>query len=248
MADTASILYDPDIPVYEQPEGVGYEPVALETQKSATDYIDPTTATVEGRIGSIIDGSSSSQLKKAVDADSRTTANKSGLLGTTMAGTIGMNSLIDKGVEITTPDAALYGDMAKAQQTTDSNALLANQSAALASKTSLDNAKISGALTTQETASTAEIQKLSDSAQMQRLQYDNDWQETVNLAQLDAADAQALVSTSTSLGTTLTGSIERILRDTNVENKEDAVNSLLTQYKSQMNTAAALVNIELSWD
>jgi hypothetical protein len=55
------------------------------------------------------------------------------------------------------------------------------------------------------------------------------------------------MSASGQMGQELTGSIERILRDTNITNKTDAISALMTQYKAQLNTIAAMAGTTLVW-
>lgn len=239
-------VYDPDVPVYAQPDDIqDYQNVSLGEQKNDSSYINPSTATVEGRVQGILDNNS--MLRRSTEADAAAASNSRGILNTTMGTQAGTAALLDKAVDIATPDAALYGDMAKMSKEADSQGLLANQEAEIAHNTSLNNAQISGALTTQEIAGQQELQKLSDNAQMQRVEVDNMWKQQIQFDQMDAADAQKLVDSTTSLGSALTGSVERILRDTNVENKTDAIEALMTQYQSQLTTAAAVVNIDLDW-
>ena len=65
--------------------------------------------------------------------------------------------------------------------------------------------------------------------------------------QMDAEDSKNLMAVSAQLGVELTGGIERMLRDTNITDKTAAVEALMTTYRSQLTTAAAIVNIPLVW-
>lgn len=237
--------YDPDMPVYAEPEDLEHNTITIGEQKDIDSYIDPNKATVEGRVQGIL--ANNSMLRNSVEADARVASNQRGILNTTMNQTAATKGLLDKAVEIATPDAALYGSMAVEQQQTDTDALLNQQVADLEFQQSKNNARISGALTTQELEGQAEIQKMADVAQLQRVEIDNQWKELMNLDQLDAQDAQNLLQTSAAIGAELTGGIERLLRDPNIENKTEAVEALMTQYKSQLSTAAAIVNINLEW-
>ena len=240
-----TLNYDPDIPVYAHPDGLDFKTVTPTEQKPVETYIDPAKATVEGRVQGILD--KNSLLRRSTEADARTASNQRGILNTTMGVTAGTEGLIAKATEIATPDAALYGQAGLNRQQADLESSANNQLAELEHNQSMENAKISGALTTQEQLGQVEIQKMADTAQMQRIEVDNQWKELLNLDQMDAQDSQALLNTSAALGAELTGGIERLLRDPNISDKTSAIDALMTQYKSQMSTAAAIVNIELDW-
>ena len=180
-------------------------------------------------------------------AKATTASNARGMLNTSMATQAGRSAAINAALPIAQQDAGLFGDMSKRSQQTTEDSMLNNQLAGIEYQKSLNNARITGALTQQEQAGQAEMQKLADTAQMQRLEVDNQWKELINMDQMDAEDSKNLMAVSAQLGVELTGGIERMLRDTNITDKTAAVEALMTTYRSQLTTAAAIVNIPLVW-
>jgi hypothetical protein len=211
----------------------------------ADTYLDPAKATVEGRVTNLM--SAPNELLQQAKALSNEDYQSRGLMlsgGGVQAGT---GAMMGKALEIATPDAALYGNMALNTQRSTEDAALNNQLAQIEKAKSQNNARISGQLTELEQKGQQELQKLSDTAQMQRLDVDNQWKQSINFDQLDAEEAKALMGVAATLGAELTGGIERILRDPNITNKTSATNALMTQYRTQLSTAAAIVGIKLKW-
>lgn len=240
-----TLNYDPDIPVYAQPEDTEYQGVGITPQKSAGEYVDPATATVEGRVGGIL--ATGNALTRIEEQNALRAANARGLLNTRGAVQAGRTAAIGKAIEIARPDAQLYGDMAKMSQKADQDAAINRQVGEIEHNRYLLNARLSAALTTQEQKGQVEYQKLTDNAQMQRIEVDNQWKQMINYENLDSGEQQALLGVSQVFGDSLTGGIERLLRDTNISNKTDAISALMTQYQTQMSTAGAIVNIPLVW-
>lgn len=113
-----------------------------------------------------------------------------------------------------------------------------------------------------DNAGKLELQKLSDNAQERRLQIDNAFKMNLNADNLDSAERQQLMSIQGTASANLTSSIERIQRDPNISGtvsvvrngktvkidaKQAAIETLMSGYKSTMNTAAALVGLKLTW-
>lgn len=242
---TATTLnYDPDLPVYAEPE----------TQQTATNiaplnpsssYVDENKATVAGQMKGLL--AENNDYMKMNVAQAAKDANKRGMLNSSMAVQAGRAAAINAVLPIAQQDAQMYGNMAQQSQKTTEDSLLNNQLAGIEYKKSLNNARISAALTSVDQKGQIEVQKLADTAQMQRLEVDNQWKDMLNMDQMDTEEAKGLMQVSAALGSELTGSIERVLRDTNIENKTEAVNALMTQYRAQLTTAAAIVNIPLTW-
>ena len=240
-----SPIYDPNLPVYAAPTGLE-DPNAGITQNPVNSYIDPNQATVEGRTAGIL--ASGNQLTELAKADNARDYQASGLLNSANAVAGGTLASMREARAIATPDAALYGDMSKMQQKTDQDAALNNQVASLENQANKNSASLSASLTTHEQGGQAELQKAVDAAQLQRVEFDNMWKQQINYDQMDAADRTALLGVSQTIGAELTGGIERVMRDTNIEDKEAAIASLMTTYQSQMTTAASIVGLELTWD
>jgi hypothetical protein len=236
--------YDPTQPVYAAPDA-DFQATGLLAQKPADAYVDPATATVEGRVNNMM--SVGNPLLQRAQAQALQTANQRGLLNTRGAALAGTTAMMDKAIDIAKPDAALYGNMAMQGQKSDLDAGLNTQVANYESQKIAQQGRIQGALNTQDWGGKVEIQKMTDNAQLQRVELDNQWKEILNAAQMDTEERKALQQVAASIGTALTGNLERILRDTNIENKAEATEALMTLYRTQMNTAAALLDLEISW-
>jgi len=81
-------------------------PAPEETMKS--DYVNKATDTVAGQLGSILN--TDSQLMQRVSGSSALRSNQGGMLGTAAAIGAGQGALIDRGLQIATPDAAMYAE------------------------------------------------------------------------------------------------------------------------------------------
>jgi hypothetical protein len=242
---TATTLsYNPNNPVYVAPE-TQQTTTNLATLPTDASYVDPEKATVAGQLKGIL--TSGNPLLESVRAKSDQAYNSRGLLQSQGGVRAGTAAMIDTATPIAAADAGLFGDLAKSSQKANQDAALNNQIADIEYKKSKNNALITGALTQQETAGKVELQKLADNAQMQRLEIDNQWKDMFNMDQMDTEESKALMNVAGGLGQELTGGIERLLRDTNITDKTAAVEALMTQYRSQLTTAAAIVNIPLSW-
>lgn len=227
------------------PEGGLVEPTADVGQRDIADYVDPSLATVEGRMtGLLAEGNRFTELAKS---RAHLEGQKRGLLserGTVMAGEL---AAMQEARAITTPDAQLYGDMSKTELSTAQEGDLNRQRAALEHRHNINTAALKSALVTQEQAGNVNLQQMSDVAQMERVGVDNEWKRTINFDQMDAQDRQSLLSVSQTLGAELTGGIERLLRDPNVTNKTAAISALMDNYRSQMTTSAAVADLTLVW-
>jgi hypothetical protein len=236
--------YDPDLPVYAEPE-TQFTDIGVE-QKPIDSYVDPAQSTVEGRTTALLQNGS--PLLEMARADSKRGFLSRGLLNEGQAVSAGTQATIREAREIATPDALLYGGMAQAQQKTDSDAAINNQVAGLENQKNINNARLGASLTTHEQYGNVELQKLSDNAQLQRVEVDNQWKSMINFDQMSAQDRTSLLGVSQTVGAELTGGIERVLRDTNISNKTEAIEALVTSYKSQLTTAASIVNLNLTWN
>ena len=238
-----TLNYDPNLPVYAEPQTAN-PTTQLGQLPSNASYVDENN-TVQGRMTGLL--ADDSDYMKLNVAKATAASNARGLLNTSMAGQAGRAAAINAALPIAQQDAGLFGDMSKRSQQTTEDSMLNNQLAGIEYQKSLNNARITGALTQQEQAGQAEIQKLADTAQMQRLEVDNKWKELINFDQMDSEEAKSLLQVSSSLGAELTGGIERLLRDPNIADKTAAAEALMTNYRAQMDTAAAMVNIKLTW-
>ncbi len=250
---TPAINYDPDLPVYPDdtsaPAYVApnhtYTVGGMGEQKPAESYIDPSKATVEGRVTGLMQ--SGNPLLGLAQTQNAQNYNKRGLLNSANEVAGGTLAVMKEAREIATPDAKLYGDFGLNQAKTDSESLLNNQAGEISQDTEMLRGDISGRLTTQEFKGNKQIQGIADRAAMERINVENEWKELINFDNLDSREKIQLTQTSQVLGGELIGGIERVLRDPNIENKSDAVSSLISVYRSDMNLAASFTGQTIIW-
>lgn len=235
--------YDPSKPVYAEPEN-NFDNVDVEL-KNGADYVDPSTSTVEGRISKMM--SEGNPLLELARFDNDRKFQARGLMDSAQGVAGGTLAMLRAATEIATPDAALYGDMAKMQQKGDIDAAMNNQVAGLENQRNIMNARLSAALQEMDYGQKVELQKLVDTAQLQRVEVDNKWKQRINYDNLTSNERTAMLGVAQALGQELTGGIERILRDTNISDKTSAVQALMATYESQMTTAASIVSLKLKW-
>jgi len=242
---TVALLdYNTQVTGYQLPTGQSSQSPLTPVPKDAS-YVDPELATVEGRTANLL--KSGNPLLEQAKVVSQGDYNKRGLLNSGGAVQAGVGATMDKALQIATPDAALYGNMAQASQKTGLEGSLNNQLAEIERKKYENNALITGSLAQQDIRGRKDIQTLADNAAIQRLQLENEWKDYLSASQFDSAETQALMQSAGAMGQELTGSIERLLRDTNIVNKTDAINALMVNYKAQLNTVAATAGIALEW-
>ena len=236
--------YFTQTPGYTLPKGqlTQADPTKVPSDES---YIKPGLATVEGRVENLL--KKDSPLLQAATAKAEQLYNKRGLLQSSGAVQAGTAAAIEQATQIATPDAALYGNMTQQRQRTGLEASVNNQLAEIERKKFENNALITASLSSQDIAGKKSLQTLADNAATQRLQLENEWKDYLSQSQYDTAETQALMQSAGAMGQELTGSIERLLRDTNIVNKQDAIAALMVQYKAQLNTVAATAGIVLNW-
>ena len=176
MATPTTLNYDPNLPVYAAPEDMQIPEAEIE-QRSVTEYIDPALATVEGRTAGIL--ASGAPLPELARADVARGYQARGLLSTGGAVTGGTLAAMREARAIATPDAALYGTMSMAEQKAQQDAAINQQVARLEQQQKVSSAALSGALTTHEQRGQVEIQKMTDAAQLQRVELDNLWKREI---------------------------------------------------------------------
>ncbi len=225
---SSTLNYDPSQPVYVAPP-TAHQDVALNA--------DPAKATVRGQMTGIL--SSGSDYMKLNEAKGLAMANRRGLINSSIAIETARKAAIDADavLPMASQDAKLYG-----------NAATNNQISSLDYEKSVNNAFLTGSLTGQDYAGKYEMQKISNNAQLQRLNIDNQWKREINFDQLDVAKQRSLVGMQQQIGAQLTGGIERIMRDPNISDKTSAISALMANYKSQISTAAAVLGLDLTWN
>lgn len=258
----ATYNYDPKAPVYAAPDtefnAVSVDGQALAGQTMAG--IDESKATVSGQMTGLLN--QNSPYMQAATAGAMRTANNRGLLNSSIAAGEGQKAAIESSMPIAQQDAGFYQGIHTQNAKTISDSFLNNQIGELDYNKSVANAELTGALTAQDYAGKFALQKLSDYAQERRVEIDNAFKLNMNADNLDSAERQQLLNIQGAASTNLTSSIERIMRDTNISGtvsvvqngrtvkidaKQAAIETLMSGYKSTMNTAAALVGLKLTW-
>lgn len=177
------------------------------------------------------------------------TAASRGLLNSSIAAGAGEEAAIKQALPIAQQDAQTYADIGKQNAKAYSDSILNTQVAQLEHQKNLANAKITGALTTQEAAKQFETQRISESAQLQRLEIENSMKAVLQDDQLESAERQQLSQVVGSMGNEALGAVERILRDTNIEAgaKQSAIDAVMRNYRANASTAGAVFGLNLQW-
>ena len=258
----ATYNYDPKAPVYAAPNtefnAVNVDGQALAGQTTAG--IDESKATVSGQMTGLLN--QNSPYMQAATAGAMRTANNRGLLNSSIAAGEGQKAAIESSMPIAQQDAGFYQGIHTQNAKAVSDSFLNNQIGELDYNKSVTTSAQIGAQTAQDYAGKFALQKLSDYAQERRVEIDNAFKLNMNADNLDSAERQQLLNIQGAASTNLTSSIERIQRDTNISGtvsvvrdgktvqidaKQAAIETLMASYKSTMNTAAALVGLQLTW-
>lgn len=123
-----ALNYDPNLPVYAGPKAQP-KPTADIEQRDVSEYVDPATATVEGRVGGLLAGGAA--LPELAKSDMAREYQARGLLSSGGAATGGTLAAMREARQIATPDAALYGDLSKSKQQAAQESALNRQKAEL---------------------------------------------------------------------------------------------------------------------
>ena len=245
----ATLNYDPNLPVYAQPEtqapSATVDPNKL--QQQTANIVDQERGTVAGQMRGLL-AENSPYLQVARTGALQTAAGR-GLLNSSIAAGAGEEAAIKQALPIAQQDAQTYADIGKQNAKTISDSLLNLQVGQLEHQKSLANAKITGALTTQEAAKQFETQRISESAQLQRLEIENSMKAVLQDDQLESAERQQLSQVVGSMGNEALGAVERILRDTNIEAgaKQSAIDAVMRNYRANASTAGAVFGLNLKW-
>ena len=245
----ALLNYDPKLPVYAQPDtqapNATIDINKLQQQTATT--IDSNRGTVAGQMRGLL--AENSPYLQVARAGALQTAASRGLLNTSMAAGAGEEAAIKQALPIAQQDAQTYADIGKQNAKAYSDSILNTQVAQLEHQKSLANAKITGALTTQEAAKQFETQRISESAQLQRLEIENSMKAVLQDDQLESAERQQLSQVVGSMGNEALGAVERILRDTNIEAgaKQSAIDAVMRNYRANASTAGAVFGLNLKW-
>ena len=245
----ATLNYDPKLPVYAQPEtqapSATVDPDKL--QRQTANIVDQERGTVAGQMRGLL-AENSPYLQVARTGALQTAAGR-GLLNSSIAAGAGEEAAIKQALPIAQQDAQTYADIGKQNAKTISDSLLNLQVGQLEHQKGLANAKITGALTTQEAAKQFETQRISESAQLQRLEIENSMKAVLQDDQLESAERQQLSQVVGSMGNEALGAVERILRDTNIEAgaKQSAIDAVMRNYRANASTAGAVFGLNLRW-
>ena len=245
----ATLNYNPNLPVYAQPEtqapSATVDPNKL--QQQTANIVDQERGTVAGQMRGLL-AENSPYLQVARTGALQTAAGR-GLLNSSIAAGAGEEAAIKQALPIAQQDAQTYADIGKQNAKAYSDSILNTQVAQLEHQKSLANAKITGALTTQEAAKQFEVQRISEAAQLQRLEIENSMKAVLQDDQLESAERQQLSQVVGSMGNEALGAVERILRDTNIEAsaKQSAIDAVMKNYRANASTAGAVFGLNLSW-
>lgn len=245
----ATLNYDPNLPVYAQPEtqapSATVDPDKL--QQQTANIVDQERGTVAGQMRGLL-AENSPYLQVARTGALQTAAGR-GLLNSSIAAGAGEEAAIKQALPIAQQDAQTYADIGKQNAKTISDSLLNLQVGQLEHQKSLANAKITGALTTQEAAKQFETQRISEAGQLQRQEIENAMKAVLQDDQLESAERQQLSQVVGSMGNEALGAVERILRDTNIEAgaKQSAIDAVMRNYRANASTAGAVFGLNLKW-
>ena len=245
----ATLNYDPKLPVYAQPEtqapSATVDPDKL--QRQTANIVDQERGTVAGQMRGLL-AENSPYLQVARTGALQTAAGR-GLLNSSIAAGAGEEAAIKQALPIAQQDAQTYADIGKQNAKTISDSLLNLQVGQLEHQKSLANAKITGALTTQEAAKQFETQRISEAGQLQRQEIENAMKAVLQDDQLESAERQQLSQVVGSMGNEALGAVERILRDTNIEAgaKQAAIDAVMRNYRANASTAGAVFGLNLKW-
>ena len=245
----ATLNYDPNLPVYAQPEtqapSATVDPNKL--QQQTANIVDQERGTVAGQMRGLL-AENSPYLQVARTGALQTAAGR-GLLNSSIAAGAGEEAAIKQALPIAQQDAQTYADIGKQNAKTISDSLLNLQVGQLEHQKSLANAKITGALTTQEAQKQFELQRISEAGQLQRQEIENAMKAVLQDDQLESAERQQLSQVIGSMGNEALGAVERILRDTNIEAnaKQSAIDAVMSNYRANSSTAGAIFGLNLRW-
>ena len=245
----APLNYDPKLPVYAQPETQAPDATVDygSLQQQTANIVDPERGTVAGQMRGLL-AENSPYLQVARTGAMQTAAGR-GLLNSSIAAGAGEEAAIRQALPIAQQDAQTYADIGKQNAKTISDSLLNLQVGQLEHQKNLANAKITGALTTQEAQKQFETQRISEAAQLQRQEIENAMKAVLHDDQLESAERQQLSQVIGSMGNEALGAVERILRDTNIEAgaKQAAIDAVMSNYRANSSTAGAIFGLNLRW-
>lgn len=245
----ATLNYDPNLPVYAQPEtqapSATVDPNKL--QQQTANIVDQERGTVAGQMRGLL-AENSPYLQVARTGALQTAAGR-GLLNSSIAAGAGEEAAIKQALPIAQQDAQTYADIGKQNAKTISDSLLNLQVGQLEHQQSLAKGEITGALTTQEAQKQFELQRISEAGQLQRQEIENAMKAVLQDDQLESTERQQLSQIIGNMGNEALGAVERILRDTNIEAnaKQSAIDAVMSNYRANSSTAGAIFGLNLSW-
>ncbi len=226
---------DPEQTPILQPTPFGYQEKKVTTPGQPDDYV-PEQATVRGQVKGILQ--EGSPLLQTAQTRAKHESAQRGLLNTSMASTAGTKAAIDTALQIATPDAQTYKEASARKQTTDYQGSLNEQQAKLQMQNTLQQAVATGDINKQQ----AVIKNIQDTQQAKITAL-------LDREKLDAGLRQTLMQDIGTAGSALTTSIEYILRDPDLdaEAKTAGIQVMTERYEANVDTAAALAGVELTW-
>jgi hypothetical protein len=255
----ATPQYNTNIPVYEEPDletpNVTIDPEQI---KQSSQFIT-SDATVSGQMTGLLN--QNSKYMQAARNSALEGMNSKGLLNSNLAVGASQGAAIRESLPIATADADTFRNLQLNQEKTYQDSLSTNQTAQLENIINQNKSRITGALSEQEIAGSLENTRLSNlgaydrqvlTEEMANLRQQIDAQMKVAVSddQFESEERKQLAAIIGSQQQELTGSIERILRDTNIQDaaaKTAAIAAVKQQFQSNAMTAAAIFGLNLSW-
>jgi len=255
-----SPIYNPQIPVYEEPNLVTPNATVDKSAiESSSSFIKPE-ALVSNQITGLLD--QNSKYMQTARNSALEGMNARGLLNSNYAIGASQDAAIKSALPIAQQDAQTFSNLGLNQAKTYQDSLSNVQVSQLENITNQNNAKITGKLSEQEIAGNLENTRISNESAYDRQVLSEDManqrqqvEAQINVAvaddNLESSERQQLASIIGAQQNELNGSIERILRDTNIADgaaKTAAITAVKTQFESNAKTAAAIFGLNLTWN
>ena len=261
-----ALNFNPNAPVYVAPKTISTQ-TDIGTLPTNESLVNKSTDTVAGQLSGIL--SSGSPVLQAAQTKSDQVYNSRGLLQSQGGVRAGTAAVIDKGLEIATPDAQFYQGLTTQKQKTILDSKINSQLAGIDEKATYNDALYAGSLETQKQEGTQtlqnqadneefrrlttdiqgkiDLQKVADTAQLKAIELEGEIKKDINLDTLNADAQKVFSATLAGAGTELQGEIERILRDPNIANKGAAIAAATSVYRTTINTASVIAGVEVTW-
>jgi hypothetical protein len=247
-----ALNYDPSQPVYAEatkyqaPTVTNPEAILGQT-KTAENYLNPATDTVEGRVTGLL--AKGSPVLQQAEQQALRTGNARGLLNTRGTAEAGTSALIGKAAQIAAPDAATYASFGQANQLAENQGLINNQAASLESQQKQNDAKIAGAQAEQNYGNT---QKAAQASQILQGQIARDYKsfafdfdkQLVELG-ISAAERKSAADAISSQTNTMMNIMGSLLNNTEIVMNENTSSWFSDYAYESWQTTASLYGLEI---